>query len=311
VRAAPLLLALTLLAGCASSPAAPTGATPGDPAPPALAAQGLSPPPWAVRDYWTYAIGPSKATYVVTEDRGADWVVDTDSPERAFQNARDDVSRLGPQRKADLAGSQGDDRVQFFQWPLTDGRSWATTWDHQPVTITAHVRGQLAHLEARDHNGTRVYNYTYDAAAGWFRSLTHYAPDGSVLIALELSAHGHLWTGTTVRYTLKTLYTGHGSGGGADAVPLQPDPAATDLWLAYSLRCGQGGGYSIALQPVGQGAGTTGHAKQDACASNDFADGVPGPLAGPWALTYSWGGGPPMAYSIEVVQRTRADTKVG
>ena len=63
--------------------------------------------------------------------------MDTAAPDRAFQDAREDVSRLGPQRKSDLAGSQGDDRVQFFQWPLVDGKSWSTRWDHQPVTITA------------------------------------------------------------------------------------------------------------------------------------------------------------------------------
>jgi hypothetical protein len=311
-RAAPLLLAALLLAGCASTPApTATGDSGHGTTNAAPAEHGLPLPTWAVRDAWTYAIGSAKATYVVTADAGADWVMDTDSPDRAFQNARDDVSRLGPQRKSDLAGSQGDDRVQFFQWPLTDGKTWGTQWDHQPVTVTAHVRGPLAHLEAVDRNGTRIYNYTYDSAAGWFSSLKHYAPSGDLLIDLELTAHAHNWTGTAVRYALKGLYAKSGESGNADAVPLQPDPAATDLWLAYHLHCGQGGGYSIALEPVGAGAGTTGYTKSDACTDNDFEGGVPGDLASPWTLTYSWGGGAPTTYSVEVVQRTVESIQVG
>ncbi|MEA3203541.1 MAG: hypothetical protein QOI63_1216 [Thermoplasmata archaeon] len=315
-RAWPLLpLLLALLAGCAAKPA-PAEATGHSSAQTTAPTAGLALPAWAVRDAWTYTItagtASSKATYVVTADQGEEWMVDTDSPERAFQNARDDVSRLGPQRKSDLAGSQGGDRVQFFQWPLTEGKTWQTRWDHREVTITAHVRGALAHLEAVDANGTRVYNYTYDAAVGWFRSLRHYGPDGALLIDLELDASSHAWTGTVVRYALRTLYAASGVNGGADAKPVQPDADATDLWLAYHLRCGAGGGgYSIAVEPVGPGAGTTGYSSEGACASNDFEDGVPGSLAGPWSIAYSWGGQPPMSYTVELVQRTREDVKVG
>ncbi|MEA3143845.1 MAG: hypothetical protein QOG31_1169 [Thermoplasmata archaeon] len=307
----PALLAVALLSGCASAPAPPAGG--GTSAPPqgAIAGDGALPlPHWAVRDYWTYTIGSGKATYVVTADDGADWMVDTDSPERAFQNARDDVSRLGPQRKGDLAGSQGDDRVQFFQWPLTEGKIWRTQWDHQELSITAHVSGQTAQMEGRDANGTRIYEYTYDAAVGWFRSLKHYAPDGKLLIALDLEGSGHAWTGNVVRYTLKTLYTAQGSNGGEDAKPLTPDVGATDLWLAYHLRCdGQGAGYLIALEPS-SGPPTAGHTKSDQCAGNvDFEDGVPGSLATPWAILYAWGG-QSMGYTIEVVQRTRESIQV-
>lgn len=302
------LLAALLLAGCASPAATTLSGTSGSLAPAADA--GLPLPTWAVRDHWTYAIGDGKATYVVTADLGSDWMVDTDSDERAFQNARDDVSRLGPQRKGDLAGSQGSDRVEFFRWPLTDGKTWSTRWDHQAVTITAHVRGPVAHLEAVDGNGVRVYNYTYDSAVGWFRSLKRYNPDGSLLIALELDSHGHGWSGTAVRYTLKPLYSANGTNGGADAFPIQPDANATDLWLAYHLTCGSQGGYSIALAPADPNAHP--YDKYGSCAGDvDDAAAVTGNLATPWLLAYSWGGAAPMSYTVEVVQRTREDVKVG
>jgi hypothetical protein len=310
MRAWPLLAAL-LLAGCASTPVdqTDTSSAPVAPTPDG----GLPLPTWAVRDHWTYAIGDSKATYVVTADLGSDWMVDTDSQQRAFQNARDDVSRLGPQRKGDLAGSQGDDRVEFFKWPLADGKTWQTRWDHQPVTITAHVRGATATLEAVDAGGARVYNYTYDAAVGWFRSLKHYNPDGTLLIALELESSGHGWSGTAVRYTLKTLYNATGANGGADAKPLQPDAAATDLWLAYHLKCGsQGGGFSIALAPADPAAPNLVFDEYGSCVGAvDHEVAVTGPMGSPWTLAYSWGGSSPMTYTVEVVQRTREDVKVG
>lgn len=236
------VVALLLVAGCAGQKA---------PGPPAAsdssttAAVGLAVPTWRLRDAWTYTIGDAKATYVVTADKGDDWMMETDSPERAFQNLRDDVSRLGPQRKTDLAGSQGTDRVLFFQWPLTDGKSWATPWDHQPLTVVAHVApgGTTAQLQAKDRNGTLVYDYSYDAGIGWFRSLKHYGPDGKLLIDLELEAHQHNWTGNLARWDLKQATKQAGtlpSTGLASSSNYEVPLTATDVWLAATLDCSMG-----------------------------------------------------------------------
>jgi hypothetical protein len=234
-----LLLLLTAFAGCSGKTEAadqPSTATA------ASTDTGLPLPRWAVGDAWTYKVGSDKATYVVTGETGGDWTMETDSPERAFQNLRDDVSRLGPQRKSDLAGSQGTDRVEFFQWPLTEGKTWGTQWDHHPVTITAHLVAGAAHLEARAANGTLVYRYTYDAATRWFHELHHYAADGSELIGFTLEAAVHNWTGAIARWDLKTVTDGHGdlSQGFAGSATYDVPLTATDVWLDVALTCATG-----------------------------------------------------------------------
>lgn len=243
------LLAL-LLSGCSDAPDEPpatpdaNGALVGDDGNVTLAL-----PTWAVGDYWAYGIeaGPGEesqpAAYVVTGEQGADWTLDSDSDERAFQDARDDISRLGPQRKSDLAGSQGADRVEFFHWPLKAGDSWRTRWDHQDVTIrVVSVDAQKAVLTAS--NATqKVYDYTYSASAGWFDSLERYAPDGSTAVKLVRVASGHNWTGTVLRYTVEPLVQGTANGSPGNAL-VQPNvvvaEGVTDVWMSYDVACGQG-----------------------------------------------------------------------
>jgi hypothetical protein len=319
MRAAPLALAtLLLLAGCTASKA--PGGTSGVEAPVAGATTGLAMPTWAIGDAWTYTIGETKATYVVTADQGSDWLMETDSAERSFQNLRDDVSRLGPQRKSDLAGSQGDDRVVFFQWPLVEGKTWTTPWDHQPLTVVAHVTGTTSHLQGKDRNGTLVYDYSYDSAVGWFRSLTHYSADGKALIDLKLDTHVHNWTGALARWTLKTgvkqagdiLPTGLASSSTYE-VPL----TATDVWGSMSLSCSNGAA-SLGTSPFPFATGLAGTDPRGGgvsgqpCASpQTFAGSLGSPKApAQGGTSETWGyalyasPGATGSYSFEVVVRT-------
>jgi hypothetical protein len=276
-----------------------------------------------VGDHWDYglevaATGEEGVTvYAVTEDLGSDWRMDTDSAERAFQDARDDISRLGPQRKSDLAGSQGGDRVQFFRWPLTPGDSWAARWDHQDVTIqVGSVDARGAELTAS--NATQVvYRYTYDAAAGWFGSLRRFAPDGSLAVHLTLLASGHDWTGTVVRYALEPLVSGQAlnAPGTLLANPAVPVGAGvTDLWLRYDVGCRQGV-VNVGLRgPPQSGQSYGGFVPCSEPVS--FADVVAqAPAAGNWEFDLSFAdasngvGG--VAATYELVARTRTDVPVG
>jgi len=210
-----VLAALVPLAGCSGDAPAPApgtgGPAGGDPSEADLLAAA---PEWAVGDWWSYGVslggdgGGAPTVYVVSEDLGSDWRVDTDSDERAFQDARDDISRLGPQRKSDLAGSQGSDRVEYFRFPIEANATWTTRWDRQDVTIRVEsVDGRGATLAA--HNAThRMYTYRYDAAAGWFQRLDRHGPDGAVAFSLLLLDHGTSWKGTAVRWTLVELLDG-------------------------------------------------------------------------------------------------------
>lgn len=317
------LLAAILLAGCSGDAPRPDPVLGPDGTPVADGALAL--PAWAVGDWWTYGIevGPEEeglTTYVVTKDTGSDWWMDTDSPERAFQDARNDISRLGPQRKSDLAGSQDDDRVAFFRWPLAADDTWTTRWDRQDVTITvAAVDERGADLTAS--NATHlVYSYRYDADAGWFQRLDRHGPDGDVVFTLLLQDHGSAWQGTAVRWTLDVLLEEEGPpmmpNLGVNAQPGVTVPAgATDLWLAYTIPCqGQGGGYSIDLRPEDPMSGDTPYQASGQCSGDvSFAGvAVAAPQADDWLLAMSFGSSPtPTGLSYELLARTLVEVPVG
>ena len=311
MRAA-VLAWVVLLAGCSStSPPTSSGTGPTGAANDLL----INAPTWHRGDAWTFAAANGTlVSYVVTEDKGTDWWMDTDSAERAFADARDDVSRLGPQRKSDLAGSQGSDRVAFFQWPLTDGKTWSTPWDHRPVTVTASVKdNRTAHLVAKNANGTIVYDYVYDAAAHWFSRLTHYGDDGQEQIAFTLDHASHNWTGKVVRYGIKELYQGVAGGGGSDTKQVQTDASASDIWMALHMRCGQAGYLTVSVTPMPPDQSGGGYEATGPCGviqpSLDFEGPLPGTLGGTWNIAFSVVGDAP-SYGVLVLQRTRTALEV-
>ncbi len=319
-----MVILILLLAGCSGAQAGPseTGATGSQ-----SVAQAIELPRWAVRDFWIYSVSDDPVTYVVTAEQGGDWIMETDSPERAFQDLRDDISRLGPQRKSDLAGSQGSDRVEFFRWPLTDGKTWATRWDGQPVTITAKLEAGVARLEAKDRNGTVAYQYTYDPAVRWFGELRHFAPDGSELVALSLAASGSLWKGEVARWSVEEVANQRGdleSEPPSSAVNFDVPLTATDVWANLRVDCQAGfvlGG--VAPMPiVGTIAGTEprGASVGGGTCPNAFAfvGSAGAPKAPPqggtsemwaWSLFATPGGGG--TYVFEILVRTLSMVPVG
>lgn len=276
----------------------------------------LTRPTWALRDAWTYTFNGAAATYVVTADQGPDWFMETDSEERAFADLRDDVSRLGPQRKSDLAGSQGPDRVEFFRWPLESGKTWTTTWDQQPLTIEVTGIGfDVARLVARDGNGTDVYRYSYDAKAGWFGELRRFAPDGTERANLQLTAAVHNWTGTVVRWTVATVAEDSGPVGSDPPLvggPFEVAAGTTDIWAEYHFTCTGNGGYSVLVEPLNPGlAGQQGMNDGGPCVQVDWEDViVPGPHPGTWAFALA-AGAETIAYDYTLLLRTRQDVPIG
>jgi hypothetical protein len=200
-------------------------------------------PAWEVGQWWALASEQASGpfTHVVSGEKGEDWVLDTDSPDIAFFDARFDISFLGSVRKSDLAGSQGSQRVEFFQFPLTEGKNWTTTWDGLPMTLeVASVAGGKAAIEARHANGTLYADYTYDAKTGYFGEYTFYAPDGETAgFAAKVTSSGKGFSGDLVRWGLAVLYESSG--------PLTPGarsfevgPGLTDVWASVDLGCDTG-----------------------------------------------------------------------
>lgn len=250
ILVAALAVAALALAGCSGDDPSGPGST-GDGA--AAGGHGghgsldpsthLVAPNWTVGQWWTLGSEQAAApfTHVVSADGGADWVVDTDSPDIAFFDARFDISFLGKVRKSDLAGSQGNERVKFFDFPLTAGKEWTTTWDGQDVKAKAvTVEDGLATIEARLGNGTLYAKYTYDAKAGYFRDYAFYGADGvTVGFAAKLASSGTGFAGDLLRWTLQTKYEAHG--------PFAPgltgftlDTGITDIWMDFHLACTAG-----------------------------------------------------------------------
>jgi hypothetical protein len=313
------LLAVSTLAGCSGAasdsgddPQGPgvhgAGVTKGDG--PDGPAQTLEKPTWAVGDAWTYEFNGAPTTYVITSETGSDWIMETDSEERSFSDLRDDVSRLGPQRKSDLAGSQGDQRVEFFHWPLTDGAEWSTSWDHIPVTIRASVQGDHADLSATAADGTALYDYSYDAGTRWFTKLVHYAPDGSTVVSLKLTKAEHSWSGLVVRWLLTEIVSGEGSNGATTGGPFSVPEGATDIWADYHFTCTGAGGYTVAVQPANAGlAAQQGHLDSAPCDQIDETGPfVVVPTPGSWAFTVDVGG-QTADFDYTLLLRTRQDVK--
>lgn len=235
------LLAVVLvavLAGC-------TGPAPDLPSPAPQEAAAEPPvlaPALQVGDWWNFTAPNGAFTVVVAEDLGSDWRFATDSPGLAFYDAHQgDVSYLGPQRKADLAGSQADTRVRFLDFPMADNKTWTTTWDGQPMTIHATRAGTLFHMEAR--NATAPYaRYTYDPAARWFTAFDFLQPDGSSGYAIALQAAGRNYTGALASWTWDTVVDVHGdlASTAFTAQTYQVPAGVTDVYVDLELECSAG-----------------------------------------------------------------------
>lgn len=114
-------------------------------------------PAWALGDAWSIVSGSgasdtSESFLVVTKAEADSYFLSTTNAGTAAYDAMEDVSYLGRIRASDLAGVQDGQPVQFFSFPLTDGKSWSTTWDGLPVTLTARYAPTLQ-TSAGIHSG--------------------------------------------------------------------------------------------------------------------------------------------------------------
>ena len=312
---ASLLAAVVLacgLAGCSGDGAGPATVGGGEQAdePETSGGASLTKPQWSIGDSWTYDFDGASTTYVVTAETSSDWVMETDSAERSFSDAREDISRLGPQRKSDLAGSQGQDRVEFFRWPLEAGKAWTTRWDHLDVTVrVVGITDDVATMEANlTSDGSLAYRYTYSAGQEWFGDLWHFAPDGTERVHLALTEARPSWTGTIVRWALTEIVADAGSQPPAVVGPQEVPAGTTDIWVDYHFTCTGNGGYTVALMPANPGLGAQqGYHKSEACLQVDFTGvAVESPHPGTWGLALT-AGGQEVDYSYAILLRTRIE----
>ncbi|HET6398584.1 MAG TPA: hypothetical protein VFH47_03420 [Candidatus Thermoplasmatota archaeon] len=311
----PLSLLALALAGCSGPQDADApGGGAAEPAEGEAQRAGL--PGTKVGDWWNFTTSMgSSFTLVVAADAGAAWTFGTDSASLAFFDAREDISYLGPQRKSDLAGSQGSQAVQFFRFPLEDGATWSTTWDGQAVTVAAAREGDAFRMVASNATGPYA-TYLYDPAVGWMRELAFLAPDGTESFRMDLAAAGGNYAGPVVSWQLEAVADATGQGPLVAQHDFQVPDGATDVHVTVSATC-QGGWVQQLLLPVPPDAARPMSTSDGAPCTGSFhtsgAATAEGPTPGPWTYRLTIGDRDPFgpAYAYTVLVRTRTVTTLG
>lgn len=251
-------VALTVaLAGCVSPPEdvdaaslAPSVPSAGLSAPTVVADKNLTVdvPAWSVGDAWTIETMdevPERATVVVVSASASSYEMATTSETHAIYDALFDMSYIGRIRGSDLAGHQQDQPVQFFSFPLSDGKRWTATWDGQPIELYAGFASDIPtplgpqpgfRIQGTTADGQPYVQYDYVPAFRWWTHLMFSAGYG-----LKVTGTATNWTGNVQQATAKTLLTL------APAAPIGSTPAGV-----FTVEEGQ---TKVAVRTVGSTKG--------------------------------------------------------
>lgn len=200
-------------------------------------------PLWRVGDAWGVSSSGAGAneehTVVVTGVSGTSYALATTSESTAGYDAVYDISWLGGIRTSDLAGSQQGGPVKFFDFPLTDGKTWTTTWDGLEVTLTAKANpaistpmGTKPGFDITGMAGDEVHaSYDYVPALRWWSRLA-FPTQGYEIRVTSTTAN---WTGTVVSATANEVLSIHPSGP-STYVPANPFTVSDgQSWLLLTL----------------------------------------------------------------------------
>lgn len=168
--------------------------------------EGYAKPRWSPGLWWTYNVTrggeEGEVTFAVQAESPEGFTLLADDPDHAALDAVADLAYLGPVRGSDLAGFQGDEPVRFFEWRLTDGRTWTTTWDGAERTHEARL-GEVE-IVGRSVDGATVTSsaggevrasYDFVPGVGWFTRLDLADRD----VSYEIAAAGFAYDGNLTR----------------------------------------------------------------------------------------------------------------
>lgn len=194
------LLLIALLAGCSDAPASDAGVQAGADAPcaadpcadaPLSADSSVPAPTWAVGQWWEWepadVAGTGESFKSVVLSTGASGsVVGTDSVDRAKQRAAFDHILMG-ELSSTLAVTAWGGAWELLSFPLTDGKTWATSipniaWDIYGPSVELAMRADfddaIGGFRFMGHkDGAMVLEGTYLPATGWFGELVVYDVD--------------------------------------------------------------------------------------------------------------------------------------
>jgi hypothetical protein len=311
---APLAIVWALtIAGC-SGPSEGTGGPSASPdaagAPFAVAAE------WSAGQWWEYSTqSPAGAgepfTLVVADNGSAGYVVATTSRSLALFDAENDTSFIGPIAPEDLSGRQGDDVVQYFQFPLEPDKNWTTPWDgvERVIRAVGSEDGVFA-LEAYENDTLRV-RYTYDADAGFFGAMEFLDDAGAPSFRIALTDYGTGFDGTLVAASVEEkAATLHPSGSTAYSpfTGFDIEDTVGELYLSGAFFCESAAGFwSIEVSPDDPEAPEDQtYALEGTCPDNRTLGVLwTDPVAGAWNLATNWFPlGTPSHFEVRIDART-------
>ena len=173
-------------------------------------------PVWTVGDAWSIVadFGGAQETSVlaVTSAGSGGYVLSATSESMATYDAVYDVSYVGRIRASDLAGHQQDQPVRFFDFPLSDGKTWTAKWDGMEVVLTAKASPSIATPEGSQPGfliegkaGDAVYvTYDYVPALRWWSQI-RFAEGYGFRVDRAMTN----WTGSYLASSAKLVHESH------------------------------------------------------------------------------------------------------
>lgn len=166
-------------------------------------------PSWDVGDAWRVQFDDGEPIcWLVVVAAEADvrqqgvWCESDEAEEIAAQIAAYEVPYVG-RFTSTLDGLQRDtEPFRFYDWPLADGKAWATTYQGDPVevlTVYDADDGRYRFEVTRD--GERFLEYDYDPSLEWWSRLEF---EGGY--TLRVHEHGRDWSGTVVFATTEERF---------------------------------------------------------------------------------------------------------
>ncbi len=232
--AAPLLV--LSLAGCAEST---------EPTQSIKSAQefALKAPTWGLGDWWTYDLpGLGQITWVVTDDQGSEWTLDINDPQMAFFHAAfGEVSTVGAISKRDLDGSQEQGPVHFFDFPLTENKTWSITWDDESWIARGHFHGDGTYRVTATSDSGAVRTYGYSPTTQWLTSMEAFDANGTLQFNSKFINSGKRYGGELVRWTVYDAASYHLDTGDAITERFRVSEDATDIWYSLTAWCDPNG----------------------------------------------------------------------
>lgn len=278
---------------------------------------GAAPAAWEVGHHWTYELSfGGTFSMIVTEDNGGSWEMGTADTNAAWIHHREEISYLGKIGKDDLTGSQDSAQVRYFDFPLTEDKTWTTKWDDVDRKITIVSAGETFEFEAYEEDDLAV-SYTYDPLVGWFTETTFYT-GGEVAFSFTLSDHGTNFTGEVVHWEARAYINDHSSGklrSFGDYPEL--DEGTEELWIWFRFDCVDAvAQFQLVVGPATDPA--TGHHATGDCVAIEQEHVISDPAPGQWVMYWVSSGVYPddpasddLGYGFEVWGRSLVRQTIG